>query len=287
MTGPQPVRALANGVELPLLGFGTWQIPEGPEIEEAVGAALELGYRHLDTAQGYGNEAGVGRALAVSGLSAGEVFVTTKFDPSRSDPEAELERSLQRLGLERVDLYLVHWPQGGPTRAWPGMERALSRGLTRAIGVSNYDAGELEGVCRKAESPPLVNQIQLSPFQHRRRLLEACERLGVVPEAYSPLTRGEDLGHPTLAAVGAAHGRTPAQVLLRWAVQRALPVLPKSVHRERIAENAAIFDFSLAPQEMAELDALDRTGGTSAAREDRWWTLGARVRGRLRRLAGG
>jgi 2,5-diketo-D-gluconate reductase A len=279
-------RVLANGVEMPLLGFGTWLIPDGEEAQRAVAWALEAGYRHLDTAQAYGNEASVGRALRDSGLPRDEVFVTTKFNPGLGDPAAEAERSLERLGIERMDLYLVHTPMGGPTRAWPGMEETLERGLTRAIGVSNFDAGELERVVASASAPPVVNQIQFSPFQHRRRLLEACERLGVALEAYSPLTHGADLDHPTLVELARARGLSPAQVLLRWGIERNLVVIPKSTNRERIGENAAIFGFSLSGEEMATLDGLDRTGGTDRAVERKWWTPAARARTLLARIAG-
>jgi diketogulonate reductase-like aldo/keto reductase len=285
-----PARTVAEGVEMPVLGFGTWLIPEGDETRAAVAAALDAGYRHLDTAQAYGNEASVGRALADSGIPRGEVFLTTKFNPGADDPVAELEGSLQRLGVDRVDLYLVHNPMHGPTWAWPGMERALQRGLTRAIGISNFDAGEVDAVCTAANVRPQVNQVQLSPFEYRRRLLDACERQRIVIQAWSPLTHGRRLTHPTVAGVEEAIGRTPAQVLLRWGLQRGAVVIPKSVRPERIRENAQIFDFWLDEEQLARLDALDRTGGTDRAVEEKWWTLGARARsaagralGRLRR----
>jgi diketogulonate reductase-like aldo/keto reductase len=277
-------RILEGGVEIPVLGFGTWLIPDGDEAYGAVAAALATGYRHLDTAQAYGNETSVGRAMRDSGIAREEIFLTTKFNPGLDDPVAELERSLERLGAEQVDLYLVHTPQGGPTRAWPGMEQALERGLTRAVGISNFDAREVEAVCSVASAPPAVNQIQLNPYRHRRRLLAACERHGVAVQAWSPLTHGEDLGNPVLAEVAAACGRTPAQVLLRWGLQRDLIVIPKSVRPARIAENAQIFDFELSEAQLAQLDGLDRTGGTDQAVEDKWWTFGARARRRAQRL---
>jgi 2,5-diketo-D-gluconate reductase A len=284
MTGP--TLPLARGGDLPLLGLGTWLIPDGLDTERAVMAALYAGYRHIDTAQSYGNEAGVGRALRRSGLPRDEVFVTTKFNPRHRDPAAEAERSLERLGLDRIDLYLVHSPQGGALKAWPGMQRALERGLTRSIGVSNFDAAELAEVCAAADVPPAVNQIQLSPFQHRRALLEECERLRVAVEAWSPLTHGAELSHPTVIEVAGRAERTPAQVLLRWGLQRNAVVLPKSTNPKRIAENARIFDFELPEAELAALDGLDRTGGTAEAVEDKWWTLRARATGLVRRLAG-
>jgi 2,5-diketo-D-gluconate reductase A len=274
---------VSGELEIPSLGFGTWLIPDGDATRRAVSTALQVGYRHIDTAQGYGNEADVGRALAESGVPRDDVFITTKFNPQAADAEAEARLSLDRLGIERLDLYLVHWPLGGPTRAWDGMERALESGLTRAIGVSNFDDRELEAVCKASRHPPAANQIQLSPFQHRRALVEACDRQGVAVAAYSPLTHGEDLDHPTLRDIAARHSRTAAQILLRWGIQRGFAVIPKSTRPERIRENAQIFDFALDGATMAELDALDRTGGTARAREDKWWTLGGRVR---RRLAG-
>ncbi len=266
----QPTRTLAGGVELPLLGLGVWQVPDR-DAEPAVRWALEAGYRHIDTAQAYGNEEGVGRGLAASGVPREEVFVTTKFYPGAHDPVAEAEASLRRLGIDQLDLYLIHWPQGGPTWAWPGMERALERGLTRAIGVSNWSTRELDQLAAEASVTPQVNQIRLNPFSYRRRLIERCESAGIVAEAYSPLTTGRDLGNPTVAAVAERVGRTPAQVLLRWALERNLPVIPKSTHRERIVENGRIFDFELSDEDLASLDALDRTGGSGEAVEQPWW----------------
>jgi diketogulonate reductase-like aldo/keto reductase len=265
------VRVLADGNELPLLGFGVWQVPNGPECVSAVRCALELGYRHIDTAQAYGNEESVGRALRESGLSRDEVFITTKFYPGHSDPAAEAERSLRRIGVDRLDLYIVHWPRGDATWAWPGMERARELGHTRSIGVSNFDAGELEQLLAAAGTAPVVDQVQFSPFENRRALLAACERSGIVLEAYSSLGTGHHLADATVAEISQRHGRTPAQVLLRWCVQQGVPVIPKSTRRERIAENAQIFDFSLSDEDVAALATLDRTGGTERAREGKWW----------------
>ncbi len=256
---------------MPRLGLGVWQVPDGPECENAVRWALELGYRHIDTAQAYGNEASVGRALKDSGVPREEVFLTTKFYPARRDPEAEVEQSLRRLQVDQVDLYIVHWPQNGPTWAWPGMERAQQHGHARSIGVSNFSVDQLEQVWAVATSPPVVNQVQFSPFEYRRRLLEACEAREVALEAYSPLGTGRHLSDPTVAEIAGRTGRTPAQVLLRWCLQRDTVLIPKSTHRERIEQNAQIFDFELSDQDMATLDALDRTGGTDQALERKWW----------------
>jgi diketogulonate reductase-like aldo/keto reductase len=265
------VRVLADGSELPMLGLGVWQVPNGPECVNAVRWALELGYRHIDTAQAYRNEESVGRALRDSEVPREQVFITTKFYPARKDPVAEVEQSLRRLGVDQVDLYIVHWPQGGPTWAWPGMERARELGHARSIGVSNFNAGELEQVCGVGSVSPAVDQVKFSPFEYRRALLEACRRRGVALEAYSPLGTGRHIAHDTVKRIADRIGRTPAQVLLRWALQHELPVIPKSTHRERIDENAQIFDFMLSDEDMTELDALDTTGGSDRALERKWW----------------
>jgi diketogulonate reductase-like aldo/keto reductase len=264
-------RLLADGTEMPMLGLGVWQVPNGSECVNAVRWALELGYRHIDTAQAYGNEESVGQGLRESGVPREEVFITTKFYPARKDPAAEAERSLARLGVDHVDLYIIHWPQGGPTWAWPGMERARELGFARAIGVSNFSAGELGQVIETAAVPPVVDQVQFSPFDYRRGLLTTAEDSGVALVAYSPLGTGRHLSDLAVTAIADRLGRTPAQVLLRWCVQHGLPVIPKSTHRERIEENAQIFDFTLGDEEMTALDELDRTGGTSDARERKWW----------------
>jgi diketogulonate reductase-like aldo/keto reductase len=265
------VRTLADGNEIPVLGLGVWQVPNGPECVNAVRWALELGYRHIDTAQAYGNEESVGRALQESGIPRPEVFITTKFYPGSKDPVAEAERSLERLGTDYVDLYIIHWPRRGPTWAWPGMERARQLGHARSIGVSNFSAAELEQVMAVATIAPAVNQVQFSPFEHRRRLLDAARRRNVAIEAYSPLGTGRHLSNGRVAQIAQRVGRTPAQVLLRWCLQHDLIVIPKSTHRERIAENGQIFDLTLSDDDMAALDALDRTRGTDRARERAWW----------------
>jgi len=271
VTADGRARVLADGNEMPLLGLGVWQVPDGPECERAVSAALELGYRQLDTAQAYGNEQSVGRALRDSGVPRDDVFVTTKFYPGHDDPAAEAQRSLERLGVDQVDLYIIHWPQGGPTWAWPGMETAREQGYARSIGVSNFSVGELEELFSVADSAPVVNQVQFSPFEYRRALLEACEQHNIALEAYSPLGTGRHLYDERVGQIADRLGRTPAQVLLRWCVERDLVVIPKSTHRERIEENGQIFDFTLSDEDMAALDALDGTGGSERALERRWW----------------
>jgi diketogulonate reductase-like aldo/keto reductase len=264
-------RVLADGHRMPMLGLGVWQVPDGPECVNAVRWALELGYRHIDTAQAYGNEESVGKALRDSGVPRDEVFLTTKFFPDRTDPVGEAEQSLRRLGVDQVDLYLIHWPQGGPTWAWPGMERARELGLARSIGVSNFGVSELDEVIAAGTSRPVVNQVQFSAVEYRRGLLEACGQRSIALEAYSPLGTGRHLSDETVSRVAKRVGRTPSQVLLRWCLQRDVPVIPKSTHRDRIAENAQVFDFALSEQDMTELDGLDQTDGTSRALEGRWW----------------
>ncbi len=271
VTADGRVRLLADGNEMPMLGLGVWQVPNGPECVNAVRWALELGYRHIDTAQAYGNEESVGQGLRESGVPREDVFLTTKFYPARSDPAAEAEKSLRRLGVDQVDLYIVHWPKGDPLWAWPGMERARELGHTRSIGVSNFEVGELQQVIGTSAVPPVVDQVQFSPFEYRRGLLEACEERGVALEAYSTLGTGQHVSDESVVRIAQRTGRTPAQVLLRWCVQHQVPVIPKSTHRERIEENAQIFDFTLSDEDMAALDALDTTGGTDRAREGKWW----------------
>ena len=264
-------RVLADGNQVPMLGLGVWQVPDGVATVNAVRWALDLGYRHIDTAQAYGNEQSVGRALRDSGVPREDVFITTKFFPGRKDPVAEAGQSLRRLGIEQIDLYLVHWPQGGPTWAWPGMERARELGYARSVGVSNFSAAELAEVIAAGTTPPAVNQVQFSALQYRRALLDACRQRNVTLEAYSPLGTGRHLANETVERIAQRVGRTPAQVLLRWCLQHELLVIAKSAHRERIGENAQIFDFALASQDMAELDGLDQTNGTDRALERKWW----------------
>ena len=256
---------------MPLLGLDVWQVPDGPACVHTVQAALELGYRHIDTAQAYGNESSVGRALRDSGIARDEVFITTKFHPGRRDPLRESAYSIERLGVDYVDLYLVHWPAGGATWAWPTMEATRARSYARAIGVSNFDSDELDQLIADAAVPPVVDQVQFNPSAYRKALLDACDQRDVALEAYSPLGIGAALGDPVVIGIADRLGRSPAQVLLRWCVQRGIPVITKSTHRDRLAENAQVFDFQLAAREMEELDALDRSGETRAALERKWW----------------
>jgi 2,5-diketo-D-gluconate reductase A len=271
VTSDGRARLLADGNEVPLLGLGVWQVPNGRECVDAVRWALELGYRHIDTAQAYGNEQSVGQGLRESAVPRDEVFITTKFYPGHRDPAAEAARSLERLGLEYVDLYIVHWPEGGATWAWPGMERARELGYTRSIGISNYNVAEVEALLSTMNVPPVVNQVQFSPYEYRKALLDACAQHEIALEAYSPLGTGRHLSSETAGRIARRLGRTPAQVLLRWCLEREIPVIPKSTHRERIAENAQLFDFTRTDEDIAQLDQLDRTDGTNVAVENKWW----------------
>jgi diketogulonate reductase-like aldo/keto reductase len=252
---------LTNGKTIPVVGLGVYQSTPGAPTRDAVRAAIELGYRHVDTARIYGNEADVGAAVKAGVVSREQIFVTTKLwndDHGYDTALRALDKSLQRLGLDYVDLYLIHWPVSGKRRdAWRALEAAFEDGRARAIGVSNYLVPHLDELLGHAKHKPHVNQIELSPFLQRRDTVALCNEHGIVVEAYSPLTRGERLDHPVVTAAARAVGRTPAQVLLRWGVQHGFVVLPKSVRRERIAENAALFDFELDAGIMRQLDGLE------------------------------
>jgi diketogulonate reductase-like aldo/keto reductase len=252
---------------MPVLGLGVWQMAAGRETEQAVEWALEAGYRHVDTASMYRNEQSVGAALKRSGLSRENVFVTTKLLPGPPNAARELDKSLSRLGLDYVDLYLIHWPLPlGNLRMWRQLESLQDRGLARAIGVSNFGRDRLAKLLRSAGRRPAVNQVQFSPYQYRRRLLDYCLEQGVVFEAYSPLARGRGLSDPTIISIAERLDRTPAQVMLRWAIQHQTIVIPKSSRQEPIRSNAQVFDFELADADMQALDALDRTNGAARAR---------------------
>jgi diketogulonate reductase-like aldo/keto reductase len=263
----QPTRELAGGVRMPLLGLGVWQMAAGRETEQAVEWAFEAGYRHIDTASMYRNEQSVGAALSRSGLPREEVFVTTKLMPGRGSAERELDKSLSRLGLDYVDLYLIHWPLPlANARMWRQLESFQEGGQARAVGVSNFGRDRLAKLIGSAASTPAVNQVQFSPYHYRRRLLDYCLDHGVVFEAYSPLARGEGMRDPTIVAIAERLDRTPAQIMLRWAIQHQAVVIPKSSQEERIRSNAQLFDFELTDADMETLDALDRTNESANAR---------------------
>lgn len=264
---PEPVRVprlrLNQGTEIPQLGLGVFQSPPGETTYRAVRWALEAGYRHIDTAAMYNNEADVGRAIRDSGLDREEIFVTTKMwytEHGFESAQLAARASIERLGLAYVDLYLVHWPRVDPPSrrldTWRAFEKLQQEGIARAIGVSNYTPRHLEELVGRSTVTPAVDQVEFHPFVYDPALLAYCRDHGIVVEAWSPLTRGRRMDAPAIVAAARAHGKTPAQILLRWGVEHGLVVLPKSVHKERIVENAAIFDFALRPEEIAALDAL-------------------------------
>lgn len=253
------VQALSNGTRIPRVGLGVWQA--GGSTKKAVAAALTAGYRHIDTAAVYGNEAPVGAAIAESGIPREQLFVTTKLwnnDHGYDKAQKALATSLHRLGLGYVDLYLMHWPVADlRLDSWRALEKLQAEGLARSIGVSNFLVPHLKELLGSAKVKPVVNQIELTPFLQRQETVTLCRELGITLEAYSPLTRGQKLSHPVVLEVAGQVGRSPAQVLLRWGLQHDFVVLPKSVKPERIAENAALFDFTLDAAAMQRLDALE------------------------------
>lgn len=248
---------------IPAIGLGVYKSEPGPVTENAVLDALRIGYRHIDTASIYNNEADVGAAIAASGIDRSEVFVATKVwndDHGYDKTLAAFDRSLDQLGLGYVDLYLIHWPV--PVLrldTWRALEWLTLDGRVRDIGVCNFMVRHLEEILEHTTLVPSVNQIELSPYNYRSRLdtVELCGQQGIVVEAYSPLTKGRKLDDPVLTDLGRRYGKTPAQILIRWALDKGLAVLPKSVHTERIAENFDVFDFSLAESDIETLDDLD------------------------------
>jgi len=251
-----PALALPGGA-IPVLGLGTWQAGGGA-AERAVSAALQLGYRHIDTATMYGNEGEVGRALATVGIDRDDVFVTTKLPPERVGREKQtLTESLAALHVDHLDLWLIHWPPGGGAapRTWDVFRSARDEGLVRSIGVSNYSIAQIDELIRATGEAPSVNQIPYSPSDHDPELLAAHRERGVVVEGYSPLKRS-NLRAPALVDAAAAHDVTPAQVVLRWHVQHEVVVIPKSTAPERIAANLDVFAFELTSEEMSRIDAM-------------------------------
>jgi methylglyoxal/glyoxal reductase len=254
---------LNQGAEIPWLGLGVFQTPPGSATRNAVTYALEAGYRAVDTAAMYQNEADVGEAVRASGLARDEVFVTTKLWHSEHGYESALRAgraSAERLGLGSIDLYLIHWPRANRPEdrldSWKALGQLRKEGVCRAVGVSNYTVRHLEEIREHSDLVPAVNQVEFHPFVYDPELLRYCESHGIRLEAWAPLTRGRRFEDPTVAAIAAAHHRTPAQVLIRWGLQHEILEIPKSVHRERIRENAQVFDFFLSASEMSALDAL-------------------------------
>jgi len=257
MTKAIPTVALPGGVDMPVVGFGTWQIT-GRRGYDAVRAALDAGYRHIDTATMYDNEKEIGKALRDSGLPREEIFITTKLPPGRVGREQQtLAASLRALGTEYVDLWLIHWPpnRSAAPDTWREFIAARAGGLAHTIGVSNYSTAQIDELTKVTGETPVVNQIPWSPREHDpRRLAESRER-NVVVEGYSSL-KGSNLRHPVLVEIAAAHGVTPAQVVLRWHLEHDIVIIPKSVDPGRMAANLDLFGFTLTPEEVARIDAL-------------------------------
>jgi 2,5-diketo-D-gluconate reductase A len=255
-TSQETVR-LADGVSIPLIGFGTWELG-GDDAYNGARAALDIGYRHIDTATAYANEDRVGAAVRDSGIGRENVFITTKCPPGNVGREAQtLDASLKALGVDFVDLWLIHWPPNGEARpdTWKAFIAALEQGKTRAIGVSNYSIAQIDELVAATGRGPALNQIPWNPSLFDEREVAELDSRHVVLEGYSPLKRS-DLGNPVLAEIAAAHSKTAAQIILRWHVEHGFVVLPRSQRRERIEENFAIFDFELTPEELRRLDAL-------------------------------
>lgn len=264
---------LRNGVQIPCVGFGTWQVPDGDDAVRSVKEALRAGYRHIDTAAIYRNEESVGEAIRSSGVPRDEIFVTTKlWNTNRSYKQVLMacDFSLSRLGLDYLDLYLIHWPankaRGGKSgeqcnlETWGAMEKLCKDGKVRAIGMSNFLPHHLAPILAAAEIAPMVDQIEFHPGFMQAETVAYCREHGMLVEAWSPLGRGLVLQDPTLGKIARAHGKSPAQVCVRWCMQHGVLPLPKSVTRERIVQNAQVFDFELSPDEMAAVDALPELG---------------------------
>jgi diketogulonate reductase-like aldo/keto reductase len=253
-------RKLNSGAEIPVLGLGVYQTPPGKITQEAVKFALKIGYRHVDTASLYGNEEDVGKGVRDSGVPREQVYVTTKLWNSDHGYDSALracDRSLKRLGLGYVDLYLIHWPVPElRNETWKALVELQRRGSCRAIGVSNYTVRHLQELVDSSEVIPDVNQVEFNPFLYQKELLRFCNGKGIQLEAYSPLTRGHKLRHPVVLSVAERYSKSAAQVMIRWGLQHGLVVIPKSARPERIKENSEVFDFEISAADMASLDSL-------------------------------
>lgn len=259
-----PMITLNNSVQIPQVGLGVWQAKQGNEVERAVSAALEVGYRLIDTAAAYGNEAGVGKAIKASGLPREEVFITTKLwnaNHAYNDALRAFDESLTKLDCGYIDLYLIHWPlpmEGKFNEAWSALEHIYESGRVRAIGVSNFKPHHLDALLKEAKTVPAVNQIELHPLFQQLETRTYCTEHQIAVESWSPLMQGgEALEHPTITKLAQAHGKTPAQIILRWHVQSGLIVIPKSVKPGRIRENFALFDFELSEDDMQAIRKMD------------------------------
>lgn len=253
---------LNNGVRMPLEGFGVFQVPDHAVCEKAVLDAIASGYRLIDTAAAYMNEAAVGAAIRKCGVPREELFITTKLwvqDASYEGAKAAFRASMEKLGLDYLDLYLIHQPMGDYYGAWRAMEDLYKAGKIKAIGVCNFYPHVLADFCETVEVKPAVNQVELHPFFQQKEALALMKEYGIVPEAWGPFAEGKHgiFTHPVLTAIGKKHGKTAAQVALRWNLQRGVVVIPKSVHKDRMEQNMAVWDFALTGEEMAEIEKLD------------------------------
>ncbi len=252
-----PTVELNNGVEIPVVGLGTSQMKTPAETVEVIKTALKVGYRLIDTATMYGNEEPVGTGIRESGISREEIIVTTKLWPDDfGEPEAAFAASLARLGLDYVDIYLVHWPRGYTPSVWKALEGFVKDGRAKTIGISNFSIEETEDLLSYCEIPPALNQVQFNPFCYDAALLEYAKSKNIVLQAYRPLTRGERIGDEAIAALAKKYGKSPAQILIRWNLEHGVAAIPKSTHEDRLRENLDVFDFSLAAEDVRALDAL-------------------------------
>ena len=254
--------SLSNGVKMPLEGFGVFQVPEAAVCEQAVSEALDVGYRLIDTAAAYFNEEAVGAAIRKSGIPREEMFITTKLwiqDAGYESAKKAFETSMQKLGLDYLDLYLIHQPMNDYYGAWRAMEELYEEGKIRAIGVCNFYPDRLTDLCMNAKIAPMVNQVELHPFFAQTGAIENMKSLNIQPEAWGPMAEGKHgiFTHPVLTEIGEKYGKTAAQTALRWNVQRGVVVIPKSTHRERMEENFNIWDFALSEEDMKAIDGLD------------------------------
>lgn len=253
---------LSNGIKMPHEGFGVFQVPDAAQCERAVLDAIESGYRLIDTAAAYMNEEAVGSAVKKCGVPRDELFITTKLwvqDASYEGAKKAIETSMKKLGLDYIDLYLIHQPMGDYVGAYRAMEEAYKDGRLKAIGVCNFYPERLADLCETVEITPMVNQVELHPFFRQQKALDLMKEYGVIPEAWGPFAEGNHgiFSHPVLSKIGEKYGKSAAQVALRWNVQRGVVVIPKSVHKDRMEQNIDIWDFELSGEDMAEIDALD------------------------------
>lgn len=252
---------LNNGTQMPLLGFGTWQIPDGKNTYDAVLFALKSGYRHIDTAKFYGNEETVGKAIRDSGIPREEIFVTTKLWPTDAIRlEKAFNTSLKKLNIGYIDLYLIHWPVSGLVKkTWLRLEEVYKKsGKIKSIGVSNHSIKQLKCIMDIAKIKPVVNQVKCSPYNYDPAMHEFCVKNGIIMEAYSSLTHGNQLTDDKLTTIAEKYGKSSAQILLRWCIQKGIVTIPKSSHEKRIAENADIFDFEISDADIRKLDNFSK-----------------------------